>query len=155
MFVTKAMRVVMKLVAIWVATRKRHVCADILKPVSFKLRFGKICWRILISGSSFSSLEKFEPSSLSLFDTDPLVCLPWPRLNRVIEGLPEFKALGRKNLYLRFLSTSYTVDSVESDSRTLTFTHVNTQAVGHLAKSLGGFGQLGTAVDVQNQLLHR
>ena len=42
MFVTKAMRVVMKLAAIWVATRKRHVCADILKPVSFKLRFGKI-----------------------------------------------------------------------------------------------------------------
>ena len=154
MFVTKAMHVVMKLAAIWVATRKRHVCADILKPLSFKLRFGEICWRILISGSSFS-LEKFEPSSLSLFDTDPLVCLPWPRLNRVIEGLPEFKALGRKKLYLRFLSTSYTVDSVESDSRTLTFTHVNTQAVGHLAKSLGGFGQRGTAVDVQNQLLHR
>jgi hypothetical protein len=152
MLVTKPMCVVVKLVAIWVATRKRHVCADILKPVSFKLRFGKIIWRNLISGSS---LEKFKPNSLSLFDTDPLVCLPWPRLNRVIEGLPEFKALGRKNLYLRFLSTSYTVDSVESDSRTLTFTHVNTQAVGHLAKSLGGFGQLGTAVDVQNQLLHR
>ena len=37
MLVTKAMCVVMKLPAILVATWKWHVCADVLKPVSFEL----------------------------------------------------------------------------------------------------------------------
>ena len=95
MLVTKAMCVVMKLSAILVATWKWHVCADVLKPVSFELGFAEIIcsWRLFILGSS---LGKLQPSSLSLFDTYPLVCLPWPRVSRVIEGLPEFKALGRK-----------------------------------------------------------
>ena len=138
MLVTKAMHVVMKLLAIWVATRKRHVHAHILKPVSFKLDFGEsICsCRILILGSSS---EKLKPGSLSLFDTDPLVCLlPWPRVNRVIEGLPEFKALGQKSYSYDLSSPSLYFDSVQSDSRIPSFTHKHAGKVRNLAK----FGQV-------------
>ena len=107
MLVAKAMCVVMKLPAILVATWKWHVCADLLKPVSFELGFAEIIcsWRLFILGSS---LGKLKPSSLSLFDTYPLVCLPWPRVNKVIEGLPEFKALGRKRVFVIPLPSIHT-----------------------------------------------